>query len=123
MEDKVIGYKHYVFIDGDLPGHGDDESLPGHEAMMITNTNDSDAHIIVNIYFEDREPVKGLHLTIPGQRVKCIRMDLPICDEEYQIPFGQYSVELISDIPVCACYGRLDRRHNLGYYTTGYCAV
>jgi len=49
--------------------------------------------------------------------------DLPICEEQYQIPFGQYSVELDFDIPVCAAFGRLDRRHNLGYYTTGYCAV
>ena len=48
-----LGYKHYMFIDGDLPGNGDDMSLPGHEAMMITNNNSVDAHIIVNIYFED----------------------------------------------------------------------
>ena len=23
-----IGYKHYMFVDGDLPGNGDDPSLP-----------------------------------------------------------------------------------------------
>ena len=106
-----------MFIDGDLPGNGDDMSLPGHEAMMITNKNEEDAHIIVNIYFEDKEPVKGLHLTVPAQRVICIRMDLPICEENFRIPEGQ------CDIPVCAAFGRLDRRHNLGYYTTGYCAI
>ena len=118
-----LGYKNYMFIDGDLPGQGDDMSLPGHEAMMITNKNEVDAHIIVNIYFEDKAPVKGLHLTIPAERVICTRMDLPICEEQYQIPFGQYSIELQSDIPVCACYGRLDRRYDLGYYSTGYCCV
>ena len=26
-------------------------------------------------------------------------------------------------IPVCASYGRLDRRYDLGYYSTGYCCV
>ena len=123
MSEKVLGYKNYMFIDGDLPGHGDDMSLPGHEAMMITNKNTVDAHIIVNIYFEDKAPVKGLHLTVPAERVVCIRMDYPICEEQYQIPFGQYSVELESDIEVCACYGRLDRRNDLGYYSTGYCAI
>ena len=46
-----------------------------------------------------------------------------LLQEQYQIPFGQYSVELQSDIPVCACYGRLDRRYDLGYYSTGYCCV
>ena len=55
-----LGYKNYMFIDGDLPGQGDDMSLPGHEAMMITNKNTVDAHIIVNIYFEDKAPVDAL---------------------------------------------------------------
>jgi len=123
MSEKVLGYQHYMFIDGDLPGNGDDTSLPGHEAMMITNKNEKDAHIIVNLYFSNKEPIKGLHLVVPAERVICIRMDLPVCEEKFQIPEGQFSVELNSDIPVCACYGRLDRRHNLGYYTTGYCAV
>ena len=118
-----LGYKNYMFIDGDLPGQGEDASLPGHEAMMITNKNSVDAHILVNVYFSDKPPVKGLHLTIPAERVICTRMALPICDEQYQIPFGQYSIELESDIPVCACYGRLDRRYDLGYYSTGYCCV
>lgn len=117
-----IGYKHYMFVDGDLPGTGDDMSLPGHEALMITNRNEQDAKITINLYFEDKAPVKGLHLTIPAERVVCFRTDLPFCEEQYQIPFGQYSLELLSDIPVCASFGRLDRRHNLGYYVTGYCA-
>lgn len=123
MAEKVLGYTNYMFIDGDLPGNGDDMDLPGHEAMMITNKNTQDAHILVNLYFEDKDPVMGLHLTVPAQRVICIRMDLPICDEKFQIPFGQYSCELECDIPVCASFGRLDRRHNLGYYSTGYCAI
>lgn len=123
MSEKVLGYKHYMFVDGDLPGKGEDPSLPGHEALMITNKNTADAHILVNLYFEDKEPVKGLHLVVPAERVICIRTDLPICEEEFQIPSGQYSLELDSDIEVCASFGRLDRRHNLGYYVTGYCAV
>lgn len=118
---STIGYKNYMFIDGDLPGNGDDMELPGHEALMIINKNNVDANIIVNIYFSDKEPVKGLHLTVPAERVVCIRTDLPICEEQYQIPFGQYSLELESDVEVCATYGRLDRRYNLGYYSTGYC--
>lgn len=117
-----IGYKHYMFVDGDLPGNGDDMSLPGHEALMITNKNTTDAHIIANLYFEDKPPVKGLHLIVPAERVVCFRMDLPFGEEKYEIPFGQYSLELECDTEVCASFGRLDRRHNLGYYVTGYCA-
>lgn len=121
--EKVLGYQHYLFIDGDLPGNGDDMSLPGHEAMMITNKSQQDAHILATLYFSDRAPIKGLHLTVPAERVICVRMDLPFADEQYEIPSGQYSVELDADIPVCACFGRLDRRNDLGYYTTGFCCV
>ena len=121
--ENVLGYRNYLFIDGDLPGNGNDPELPGHEAMMITNDSADDAHILIDLFFSDKAPVKGLHLTVPAERVICVRMDLPICDERYPIPFGQYSVRLKSDIPVCASYGRLDRRHNLGYYSTGYCCV
>ena len=118
-----IGYKHYMFVDGDLPGNGDDPSLPGHEALMITNRSEQEANIIANLYFEDAPPIKGIHLTVPAERVVCYRMDLPFGEEKFEIPFGQYSLELESDIPVCASFGRLDRRHNLGYYVTGYCAI
>lgn len=38
-----IGYKHYMFVDGDLPRNDDDMSLPGHETLMITNKNEKDA--------------------------------------------------------------------------------
>ena len=120
---KEIGYTHYLFVDGDLPGNGDDPSLPGHEALMVTNPGKQDAHITANLYFEDRDPVMGLHLTVPAQRVVCLRMDLPFGEERYAVPFGQYSLELESDVKVCASFGRLDRRHELGYYVTGYCAV
>lgn len=114
-----LGYKHYMFVDGDLPGNGDDMSLPGHEALMITNRNKVDAHISVTFYFSDKEPKKGIKLVIPAERVMCYRLDLPFGEEGYKLPFGQYSLELDSDIPVCASFGRLDRRFNLGYYTTG----
>ncbi|MCQ2477928.1 MAG: LacI family transcriptional regulator [Clostridia bacterium] len=35
----------------------------------------------------DKEPVKGLHLIVPAQRVLCFRMDLPFGEEQYRIPF------------------------------------
>ena len=42
--------------------------------------------------------------------------------EKYQIPFGQYALHIISNVPVCACFGRLDvRQSNMAYYSlSGY---
>ena len=110
-----LGKKIWVFADGDLPPHGDVEPL-GHEALMIVNHGDRDAHIDLELLFEDKDPVCGLHLTVPAKRVNCFRMDYPVGEEKFMIPFGQYAVVLTSDIPVVCLYGRLDRRPDMAYY-------
>ena len=117
------GKKNWVFCDGDLPPHGDNPEFLGHEALMITNVSKKDAKIRIKVIFEDKAPYDKITIDLPAERTTCLRLDFPIGKEQYQIPFGQYSIELQSDIPVCACYGRLDRRYDLGYYSTGYCCV
>ena len=111
------GHCNWVFTDGDLPPRGDG-NLPGHEALIITNVGTEKANMTVDILFEDKEPKKGIKLSLEGERVLCIRLDYPFGEEEaYQIPFGQYSLVLHSDIPVVATFGRLDvRQPNLAYY-------
>jgi hypothetical protein len=113
-----IGKKTWVFADGDLPPHGDSEPF-GHEAMMIVNSGNREAKIELQILFEDRDPVKGVHITVAPERVHCFRMDYPIGDEKFQIPFGQYAVILNSNVPVVCLYGRLDRRPGMAYYPVG----
>ena len=110
-----LGKKTWVFADGDLPPHGDTEPL-GHEALMVVNNGEKDAHLTLTLLFEDKEPVEGIHLTVPARRVNCFRMDYPVGEEQFQIPFGQYAVILNSDLPVVCLYGRLDRRPDVAYY-------
>lgn len=110
------GKKLWVFSDGDLPPKGD--SVPfGHEALMVLNMNEQDANLELVIYFEDKEPVKGINLKIPARRVKCFRMDLPLGSQNFKIPFGQYALAVNSDVPVVAVFGRLDRRKDMAYYS------
>lgn len=111
----VIGKKIWVFADGDLPPQGDEEPL-GHEALMVLNNSDDEAKIELEIFFEDKDPVEGIHLSVPPKRVKCFRMDYPVGEEKFQIPMGQYAVILKSSVPVVCLYGRLDRRPNMAYY-------
>ena len=116
-----LGKNVWVFADGDLPPHGEKEPL-GHEAMMVVNYCDTTANIELEVIFEDKEPVSGIHLKVEAKRVSCFRMDYPIGDEQFQIPFGQYAVVLRSDNPVVCLYGRLDRRPEMAYYPIGgYC--
>ncbi len=108
------GKKIWIFGDGDLPPAGDSEPF-GHEALIITNCGEEEAVIDATIYFPDRDPDHAT-LRVPAERVICFRLDGPIGDENYQIPFGQYSLRLISSTAVVAVFGRLDRRKDCAYY-------
>lgn len=113
-----FGAKNWVFCDGDLPPQGENPEFQGHEALMITNVTKKTAFINVSILFEDKEPKTGLTLTLESNRVICIRLDKPSFDQKYQIPKGQYSLVMKSNVPVCACFGRLDvRQTNMAYYS------
>lgn len=110
------GRKNWVFSDGDLPPK-DGGALEAHEALMVTNLGDAPAHLTIEILFEDKEPATGLTYTLPARRVHCFRLDGPVFDQGYQIPFGQYALHLTSDAPVVAVFGRLDtRQSNMAYY-------
>jgi len=114
------GRKTWLFPDGDLPPRGEDGlPLEGHESLIILNTGDEDAHIEMDVFFSDRDPEVGLRLLAPARRVTCFRLDKPVGDRQFQVPFGQYALRLRSSVPVVAQIGRADvRQPNLAYYTT-----
>ena len=110
----------WLFPDGDLPPAGD-EGLPleGHESLIVLNTGDEDVRIEMDVYFSDREPETGIELLAPARRVTCFRMDKPVGDRQFQVPFGQYALRLRSSAPIIVQMGRADvRQTNLAYYTT-----
>ncbi len=116
------GKRIWIFPDGDLPPHGGSEPH-GHESLIILNLNEQDAEVEFDIYFDDKEPVKGLKDIVKAQRVRCFRMDEPLTDKGYNVPLGQYALVVKSKLPVIAQIGRMDvRQPNLAYYTVmGYC--
>jgi len=108
------GKNVWIFADGDMPPRGDEEPF-GHEALTITNCTDTGAIVRVTVLFTDREPEQCV-LRVGARRVNCFRLDYPIGDEDYQIPKGQYSLILESNVPIVAVLGRLDRRKDFAYY-------
>jgi len=110
----------WIFPDGDLPPAGEDGlPLEGHESLVVLNTGDKDAHIAMDVYFSDREPEAAIQLLAPARRVTCFRMDKPVGDRRFKVPFGQYALRLQSDVPIIVQMGRADvRQVNLAYYTT-----
>ena len=117
------GKKNWVFCDGYLPPKGDNPEFEGHEALMITNLNEEKANIELVFVFEDKDPVSGIFVNLDGMRTTCIRLDKPLGDQKLMLGESvQYTVWVKSDIPVCACFGRLDvRQTNMAYYSVEGC--
>ena len=117
---KADGKYVWIFPDGDLPPAGEPGlPLEGHESLVVLNTGDEDAHIVMDVYFSVREPEAGVQLLAPARRVTCFRMDKPVGDRGFQVPFGQYALRLTSDQPIVVQMGRAAvRQTNLAYYTT-----
>jgi hypothetical protein len=112
------GKRVWVFPDGDLPQAGNKEPF-GHESLVILNMNDKDTNVEFDVYFDKAEPVKNIKSVIKAERVRCFRLDKPIGENNYQIPFGQYALVVRSQLPVVAQIGRMDiTQPNLAYYTT-----
>jgi len=111
------GSKVWFFPDGDLPPPGDVEPK-GHESLLILNPNPEDAEVAITVYYEDRAPDTIRGLSVQAERVRCFRMDKPIGEEKYQVPFGQYALKIESSTPVVCQIGRMDvQQANLAYYT------
>ena len=113
------GKKNWIFCDGYLPPHGDNPEFEGHDALMITNLNEKDAVVELKFIFEDKEPEGNISYKISGMRTICIRLDKPLGDRGFMLGESvQYTVWVKSNIPVCACFGRLDvRQTNMAYYS------
>ncbi|MGC9316412.1 MAG: sensory rhodopsin transducer [Armatimonadota bacterium] len=114
------GHRVWIFPDGDLPPRGQpDLPLEGHESLIVLNTGDERAQIEIDVYFAEREPEEGLKVEVPARRVRCFRLDRPVGDRGFEIPFGQYALRLRSTVNVVAQIGRADvRQERLAYYTT-----
>ena len=109
----------WVVPDGWLPPEGGEGDMINHESLMIMNTGNEQANIKVDIYFDDRAPVKDLPLIVEAERIKAVRLDLA---EElgFELPRAtQYALRIKSNVKVIVQYGRMDvRQPNLAYYGT-----
>jgi hypothetical protein len=113
------GSRVWYVADGWMPlkNATKDAGYEGHEAIMILNSNNKDAEVLMDIYFEEKEPVEGIKLVVHAKRVKCFRMDHP--DEIGGIEIDrlyQYALRFRSDVEVVIQYGRMDvTQSNLAY--------
>lgn len=115
----MSGKKQWYIVDGYRPSPQPDPNAvyEGHESIMILNTNAQDAHVLISVYFEDREPVENIPFTVPAKRIKCFKSDDSTVFGDLKIGVGvQYSLSISSDIGIIVQYGRLDvQQTNMAY--------
>ena len=112
------GKTTWIFPDLEMPPAGD-FPLTGHESVIVLNCNDRPAHILMSLYFADRDPVEGISAEVGAKRVRCLRTYNPDDFGGVSIPREtQYALKLTSDIPVVVQYGRLDTHDQpMAFYT------
>ena len=115
----MSGKKEWYIIDGYRPSPVPDPKAEyiGHESVMILNTNDTDAHLLISVYFEDRDPVENIPMTVPAKRVRTFKTNESEALGGLVLDVGvQYSMAIKSDIGVHVQYGRLDvQQANMAY--------
>jgi len=115
------GKNAWYVIDGYRPPvhAGEAKGYIGHESLMILNCNDKDAHVTIDVYFSDRDPVRGIKYTACANRISAFRSDdRSVFGMELGIGV-QYSLRITSDVEVVVQYGRMDiSQPNLSYLAT-----
>ena len=119
MDSRTGGSKLWFVADGYLPPQArtDNSGFEGHEAIMILNCGDRPARILMDVFFENREPIEGVELGVAARRIKCFRMDHPAEIGGVEIKrLEQYALRFRSDVEVIVQYGRMDiSQPNLAY--------
>ena len=114
------GKKVWYFADGYIPEKVKNGSMEAHEALMLFNTSETAAEVVIDIYYSDREPQKNIQATVPGERIISLRMDDPNDLGGNVIPLlTQYAVRITSSIPIVCQFGRLDTTQNAMSYYVG----
>lgn len=113
MERQAIGAHTWAIAEGYIPAwsNGPEPEFTSHETACILNTNDTEAHVEITIYFSDRDPVGPYRITVGARRTKHVRFN-DLSDPE-PIPRGtDYSSVIVSDVPVVVQHTRLDSRQS-----------
>ena len=117
-----MGKKQWSIVDGYRPPlkKGDADNYQGHECILILNKTKKDAHLKIDIYFEDKPPIKAIKFTAPAERISTFYTH----DEFFVKQAGveimqQYAMNITSDVEVVVQYGRMDvNQDNLAYMVT-----
>jgi len=112
------GAKTWYFPDGYLPEKSSKGVMEAHEALMLFNASNTNADVLIDVYFSDRDPAKDIPVKVGAERIIALRLDHPEDIGGLEIPpLTQYALRIRSNINIVAQFGRLDTtQNNMAYY-------
>jgi hypothetical protein len=102
------GKLRWFVPDGFLPAESS-HGVESHESACLLNVGDVDATVRLTFFFEDREPIGPVELTVQARRTWHVRLTDPPSLGGVELPRGvpfAYSVE--SDVSIVLQHSRLD---------------
>ena len=83
--------------------------MTSHETACLLNTGDSEAHVEITVFYEDRDPAGPYRLTLPARRTRHLRFNE--LEDPEPIPLDTpYASVIESDVPIIVQHTRLDSR-------------
>ena len=106
-----LGRRRWAISEGYIPRNTNKKSrdLTSHDAVCILNADDSEAHIVMHVYFTDRDRAGPFRFTVAAHRVLHVRIN-DLQDPEPIPPETEYATVIESDVPIVVQYTRLDSR-------------
>ena len=90
--------------------------VASHEAACLLNTGSRDATVRFTFFFEDRDPLGPVEISLGARRTRHVRLDEPASIGGLELPRGvPYAYAVESDEPVVLQHSRLDT--SAGAYT------
>lgn len=106
---EPIGSRTWIIPDMYWPEHTSPGRYVSHEAVCVLNPSDRDCEVVLDLYFEDREPVRGLRADCPAARTRHIRMDALADPAGNPVPRGvPYAAVVFCSVPAVVQYTRVD---------------
>ena len=80
-----------------------------HEAVCVLNLSGEEAHVNITVFFENREPMRGIRAVCAHERTNHIRLDKAVDENGNKIPRNlPYDILVESDRPIVVHASRLD---------------
>jgi hypothetical protein len=115
MNDEAGGRRQWYVPDAYLPGDSS-HGVESHESACLLNTGSQRAVVSLTFFFEDRDPVGPVEVTVGPRRTRHVRLTDPAQLSGVELPRDvPFAYTAACDLPFVLQHSRLDT--SAGAYT------